>query len=163
MLAFAARLADICCSQNDEELERTLNELQVITKAETARAEKAAEELRRERALASAALLRESDAELERRLSSPAASMQSSPRHEAPETAWVWESTPFEAAEQSQEGSSGAAEAAVVALTSKLIEQRRARALASATRIAQLAHQRKYAKQHAALRYSSDAPVSATQ
>lgn len=142
--------------QNDEELERTLHELQVITKAETARAEKAAADLRRERALASAALLRESDAELERRMASPPASAQESPRHEAPAPAFTWESTPFGGDDQQQAPPAaddttsgraaatdgGGAEAAVHALTSKLLEQRRARAQASAQHIAQLAHQR---------------------
>ena len=122
--------------QNDEELERTLNELQSITKAETARAAKAVEELRRERALATSALLREADAELERRLSSPPDSERS--REEAPATAFG-----EGADEQPADDSSGGAEAVVLALTSKLLDQRRARALASAQKIAQLAHQRK--------------------
>ena len=122
--------------QNDEELERTLNELQSITKAETDRAAKAVEELRRERALATSALLREADAELERRLSSPPDSERS--REEAPATAFG------EGADvQPADDSSGGAEAVVLALTSKLLDQRRARALASAQKIAQLAHQRK--------------------
>ena len=131
--------------QNDEELERTLNELQSITKAETARAAKAVEELRRERALAASALLREADAELERRLSSPPDSERS--REEAPATAFG------EGADDradntigggdSETVNSGGAEAVMRALTSKLLDQRRARALASAQKIAQLAHQRK--------------------
>ena len=121
--------------------------MQVITKAETARAEKAAADLRRERALASAALLRESDAELERRLSSPPESAQHSPRHAAPAPAFGFESSPFgddesTAAAVSENESNGGAEAAVQALASKLLEQRRARARASAERFAQQAHKK---------------------
>lgn len=134
-------------AQNDEDLERTFHQLQVITKAETARAEKAAADLRRERALASAALLRESDAELERRMSStsPPESAQHSPRQAAPAPAFGFDSSPFgddksTAAAVSETESNGGAEAAVQALASKLLEQRRARARASAERFAQQAH-----------------------
>jgi hypothetical protein len=152
LLSFLTRRA---CAQNDDELERALSELAHITKTETARAELAASALRRERAAAAAAALGEADAELERRLAAPASPVSSwanvehedaPAREERGGLSWTDDISPRsepDGGDGNAAASSGGAEEAVRVLTAKLLEQRRARAAASATRIAQLAQHRK--------------------
>jgi hypothetical protein len=101
--------------------------------------------LRRERAAAAAAALGEADAELERRLAAPASPVSSWAKVEHEERgglSWTEDISPRSEPDGGS-GSGGGAEEAVRSLTAKLLEQRRARAAASATRIAQLAQHRK--------------------
>ena len=119
--------------------------MQAINAGETARAARAAAELRAERAeraaAVAAACLHESDAELERRLASPATSAAASPASVAAAGSPAGLSWTDDNAEDEASPKSGA-EDAICALTSKLLEQRRARAAASAKRITQIAYHR---------------------
>jgi hypothetical protein len=130
--------------------------MQEIAKAESLRAEQAAAALRRERAAAAAACLHESDAEFERRLAAPAAAAAAeTPPPQvggggAPWSAgWDRDFSPLselagdDADYASGGGEAGAAAAQFRTLTASLLDKRRARAAASAQRIAQLAQDRK--------------------
>jgi hypothetical protein len=127
-------------AQNDEELERVVGELQARDARDTAREAHAAEAKRRrdESAAQTVNALREADSELERRqrMVAPAPAM-------AGENSFSWteDTSPEDTSPRSEPESSGAHQAAQA--VSKLLEQRRARAAASATRIAQLAQHRR--------------------